>query len=182
MMRTILFCLSCIIPPVLNTSLECRSEDPEQETSKISHELDKYWAKVSRSVKTGDFIGYSETCHSAGILVSGIKQTSYPLQQALQRWKSGFDDTRAGRMTASVEFRFSQRLHDPTTAHETGIFRYASTQDGKTEVQFIHFEGLLQKTPDGWKILMEHQKSMASESEWEKLAPSGDNPKLNSAK
>ena len=87
-------------------------------------ELDAYWAQVSRAVREGDFEGYKATCHEEGVLVSGSSQTSYPLSKALARWKQDFVDTKAGKIKANVEFRFSQRIGDETTAHETGIFRY----------------------------------------------------------
>jgi len=181
-MRPIILCFSCLIFAGFSNSPACRSEEAEPKSPAILRELNDYWREVSRSVKAGDFKGYSNTCHPSGVLVSGVKQTSYPLQQALQRWKQGFDDTQAGRMAASVEFRFSKRLHDATTAHETGIFRYASTKDGEANVQFIHFVGLLRKTPGGWKILMEHQKSAATEAEWKQLAPLSDAPNARQLK
>ena len=81
--------------------------DPDKQSDAVTGELDAYWSEVSRSVSAGDFAGYSATCHPEGVLVSGVKQTSYPLAQALAKWKQGFDDTRAQRMQASVEFRFS---------------------------------------------------------------------------
>ncbi|MEM9828453.1 MAG: hypothetical protein AAF958_17825 [Planctomycetota bacterium] len=153
----------------------------------VIRELDDYWSKVSRSVREGDFAAYSATCHPLGVLVSGNKQTSYPLTQALAGWKQGFDDTRAKRMSASVEFRFSKRFHDSVTAHETGIFRYATVQDGKSNVQYIHFEGLLRKSDAGWQILMEYQRSLATEAEWKMLeplksAPKNDVPKADRSK
>ncbi|MGB0578073.1 MAG: hypothetical protein ACPGVU_00095 [Limisphaerales bacterium] len=133
-------------------------------------ELDAYWAEVSRSVKAGDFAGYRATCHPQGILVSGNSKTSYPLSKALARWKQGFDDTKAGKMKASVEFRFSQRWGDETTAHETGIFLYSSTNaEGKKSQDYIHLEALLTKTDSGWKILMEFQKSKATAVEFAQL-------------
>ena len=59
--------------------------------------------------------------------------------------------TKAGEMKASVEFRFSQRLGDATTAHEEGIFRYAATgEDGKENAEYIHFEALLLKREGRW--------------------------------
>ena len=73
-------------------------------------ELDAFWSKVSRTVREGDFEGYKETCHAEGVLVTGIKKTSQPLSKALERWQQEFADTKAGKMKASVEFRFSQRL------------------------------------------------------------------------
>ena len=133
-------------------------------------ELDVYWAEVSRAVKAGDFEAYQATCHTEGVLVSGSKRMSQPLAAALARWRKEFDDTREGRMQAGVEFRFSNRVGDATTAHESGIFRYVSqTPGGAPKVEHIHFEGLLVKRPDGWKILMENQKGAATADEWSAL-------------
>jgi hypothetical protein len=147
-----------------------RAEDPSEVSQQTISELDAYWGRVSKSVKDGDFAGYSATCHPLGVLVSGVKRTSYPLTEALAKWREGFEDTRAKRMQASVEFRFSQRLHDAKTAHETGIFRYATSRDGESSIKYIHFEGLLQKSEAGWQIMMEYQKSIATEAEWTALA------------
>lgn len=146
-------------------------DDPDQQPDLIATELDAYWSEVSRSVREGDFAGYSATCHPQGVLVSGTKQTSYPLTEALAKWKQGFEDTQAKRMTASVEFRFSQRIHGPKTAHETGIFRYTTTKDGKQTIDYIRFEGLLQKSKSGWQIMMEYQKSVGTEAQWKALEP-----------
>lgn len=133
-------------------------------------ELDAYWASVSRAVNTGDFDAYAATCHPEGVLVSGGKQTSQPLADALARWKQGFLDTHDGKMKASAEFRFSRRIGDATTALETGIFRYTSQLgDGLPKSEYIHLEALLLKKADGWKILMENQKGPATEAEWQAL-------------
>jgi len=134
-------------------------------------ELDAYWAEVSRAVGAGDFEGYSATCHAEGVLVSGKKKTSYPLSSALAKWKEGFDDTKSGKIKASVEFRFGQRFGDDSTAHETGMFLYSSTDaDGKKTDAYIHFEALLVKRDGKWVILMEYQKSEGTKEEWEQLS------------
>jgi hypothetical protein len=118
-------------------------------------------------VAEGDFDGYAATYHEDAILVSGIAGTSHPISQALDGWKQGFVDTKAGKMSASVEFRFTQRLSDETTAHETGMFHYAVVEsDGQRTDQYIHFEALLGKK-QGWKMMMEYQKSLATQEEWE---------------
>ena len=134
--------------------------------------LDAYWAEVSRTVGEGDFEGYRATCHPEAVLVSGKSATSYPLSEALARWKTEFDATRNGEMQAEVVFRFSQRFGDGRTAHETGIFRYsAKPEGGEAKVEYIHFEALLlHKADAGWQILMEYQKSPATEAEWDALA------------
>ena len=132
-------------------------------------ELDAFWAEVSRSVREGDFEGYKATCHDEGVLVSGSSKSCYPLSKALARWKPEFTDTKSGKMKASVEFRFSQRYGDETTAHETGIFLYSSTgSDGVPKQEYIHFECLLVKRGD-WKTIMEYQRSKATREEWDAL-------------
>ena len=140
-----------------------------------THELDEFWAVVAKSVKEGDFERYAATCHPQGVLVSEAKQSSVTLDKALARWKQGFTDTKRGKMKAEVEFRFSQRIGDENTAHETGIFRYATINDaGEESVARIHFAALLVKTEDRWQVLMEHQKTKATVEEWTSLQPSAD--------
>ena len=69
-----------------------------------------------------------------------------------------------------MEFRFSQRIINSTTAHETGIFLYSSGKSkDNIKKEYIHFQALLVKRETDWKILMEYQKSKASELEWNEL-------------
>jgi len=133
-------------------------------------ELDAYWAEVSRTVKEGDFEGYSATCHEDGVLISGKKGSCYLLAKALQGWKTEFDQTKDGKMKAGVDFRFSKRWGDADTAHEVGMFRYSQkTDDGGETVAYIHLEALLVKKGGDWKILMENQESEGTKEEWESL-------------
>jgi hypothetical protein len=162
-MKKSLMLLGCLLVLVLHTHPAAAAEDPRLV------ELDAFWAEVSRSVREGDFAGYGATCHEKGALVSGGSKACYPLSEALARWKQGFADTKAGRITASVQFRFSQRLGDATTAHETGIFLYSTIDsEGKPTKAYVHFEVLL-VNDGGWKTMMEYQKSAATQEEWESL-------------
>lgn len=132
--------------------------------------VDAYWAEVSRTVAEGDFEGYAALYHEDAVLVNGITGRSYPIADALDGWKQGFEDTQAGRMTAGVEFRFSERIHGETTAHDTGIFRYSSqTEGGEVRSSYVHFQGLLVKKEGEWKMTMEYQMSAATEEEWDRL-------------
>lgn len=134
-------------------------------------ELDAYWAEVSRAVRKGDFEAYVATCHEEGVLVSGSKRMSQPLAAALARWKQDFVNTREGKVKGNVEFRFSNRVGDATTAHESGIFRYTARAPGaEPKHEFIRFEGLLVKRGNSWKILMENQIGPVTEAEWDALA------------
>ena len=153
MIRLTLLGLILFFPPVVE--------------SQVSTELDDYWAEVSRTVEEGDFEGYSQLYHPDAVLVSLGSGASYPIARALEGWEQGFLDTRAGRVKASVAFRFTQRLHDETTAHETGIFRYtAEPEDGSQTVVMVHFEGLLVRKDGAWLMVMEYQKRPATEEDW----------------
>jgi hypothetical protein len=133
-------------------------------------ELDAFWAEVSHSVEKGNFAAYSATCDPEAVLVSGTKKVSYPLSKALVRWKKEFDDTKSGKRESSVAFRFSQRLGDESTAHETGIFLYSFKQgDGEVQNEYVHLEALLVKKEGKWKTVMEYQKAPATEEEWKAL-------------
>lgn len=146
---------------------------PDPDVARLA-ELDAYWAEVSRSVKAGDFAAYQAGCHEKAVLVSGTKRISYPLSQALARWKKEFDDTRAGQRQSSVEFRFVHRYGDATTAHESGFFLYTSRDaGGEAKPEYVEFESLLVKEQGAWKIMMEYQKAKAEKAAWDALAPRG---------
>ena len=133
-------------------------------------ELDKYWTELSRTVREGDFEGYKSTYHEDGVVIFAIgeNKTSMSISSALGGWKKGFEDTKSGKVNSNVEFRFSQRIGDETTAHETGIFHYTSADSsGKSLAnQFVHFEMLMVKINGEWKGVMEYQKSIATQEEW----------------
>ncbi|MFS4418613.1 hypothetical protein [Maribacter sp. 2307ULW6-5] len=136
-------------------------------------ELDTFWAEVSRTVEEGDFEGYGATYHKDAVVVftTGGRKTSMTIAKALLNWKQGFEDTKAGKTQNKVEFRFSERINDETTAHETGIFAFQSNHGSAQEnpKQFVHFDALLIKKDGAWLMLMEYQKSSATSEEWELL-------------
>jgi hypothetical protein len=136
-------------------------------------ELNSYWTELSRTVKEGDFEGYKAAYKENAVVVfaSGTNKFSQPIFQALSGWKQGFHDTKEGKVSCDVTFRFSQRIGDESTAHETGIFHYTSVDgSGKTLAdQLVHFEMLLIKEDNKWYGLMEYQKSIVTQKEWDAL-------------
>lgn len=136
-------------------------------------ELNRYWAEVARTVREGDFEGYAASYHPDAVCVftTGKSKRSSAISQQLAQWKSGFVDTKAGKVKNNVEFRFSQRVGDATSAHETGIFYFTSVDaNGKVlSSGAVHFEGLLVKRNGVWLSLMEYQKTRATQEEWEAL-------------
>lgn len=132
-------------------------------------DLASYWADVSKTIATGDFQGYAATYHPDAIYVDGTKGISYPIRDALARWKQGFDDTAAGTMKANVDFRFSTSRMGDNTAHQTGMFHYSfDKQNGEAGEYFVHFEALLVKK-EGWKLMMEYQIKSGTAEEWQAL-------------
>ncbi len=137
-----------------------------QSESNTLAELDATWSEVSRSVAEGDFDAYSAVYHPDAVLVSLTDTT--PISEALEAWEPGFVAARAGESQPTVDFRFTQRSHDDTTAHETGIFRFApDTAAGEPGAQYIHSKALMVKRDGKWLRLMEYQKATATRAEWD---------------
>lgn len=136
----------------------------------LSQEILAYWEEATRTVLEGDFEAYANSFHDEAILVNGISGSSYPIQQALDGWREGFESTKNGKMVAEVEFRFSERIHGNESAHESGIFRYFWQNEGEEAQEvYICFEALLTKSTGKWTMLMENQKAVATEEEWKEL-------------
>lgn len=136
-------------------------------------ELNHYFTELSRTVREGDFEGYKATYHPDAVCAFTTKDRKYtnPIDVQLALWKPGIDDTKAGKTKNNVEFRFSQRIGDSTSAHETGIFNFTSIdKNGKAlAAGYVHFEILLVKRNGVWLALMEYQKSRATQKEWDAL-------------
>jgi hypothetical protein len=136
-------------------------------------ELNQYWTEVSRTVREGDFEGYKATYHKDAVCVftTGKNKRTAPIDMQLDLWKKDFVDTKSGKTKNNVEFRFTQRVGDSTTAHETGIFYFTSVdKDGKAISQgAVHFESLLVKRKGTWLAMMEYQKAKATQEEWDAL-------------
>lgn len=143
---------------------------PSGAHAQVTTELDALWADVSRAVATGDPDLYLSTYHPDAIFVSARRGITRTVAEDVDANRSAWNDTRDGRARRSVEFRFSERLNSENSAHEVGIFRYASTEaDGSTRVVLIHFEAALVRKDGRWLQLLERQTSDATEAEWEAL-------------
>lgn len=155
----------------INNAIYIELEDPAD--SLRLAELDLFWTKLANTVQEGDFDGYKAAYHDDAVVIfaSGKNNVSIPISKALEGWRQGFMDTKMGKTKDSVQFRFSQRIGDDTTAHETGIFIYTSSDiNGEVKAKFtIHFEMLLVKRNNGWVSMMEYQKANATDEEWAAL-------------
>ena len=134
----------------------------------VLNDLDEAWNKMKTTIVNGDFRSFKSVYHRDAILVNGILKKTYPIQDAFESWKQGFDDTKAGSMDAKLELKFSQRIFDNSTAHEMGIFHYytMNSQGEKTD-SYVYFESLWVKKQRKWFMLMENQKSKTNKKEWD---------------
>ena len=136
----------------------------------IINELDAAWKKLENTVSTGDFRSFKSVYHQDAVLVNGIIKNSYPIKNAFEGWEKGFIDTKSEEIIANLDVKFSERLFDEFTAHETGIFHYYTiNKNGDKDDTYVHFESLWVKKNNKWKMIMEYQKSRTTEVEWNTL-------------
>lgn len=134
-------------------------------------ELNAYWNVVKENVEAGDVAGYGATFHEDGILVSDRGTVCYSLREALEQWRNGLEKTNKGITKVNLDFRFSERTGDNTTAFERGIFRHDLLDEhGERTERFIHFDAVLIKKNGKWQIMLEHQKLPATKEEWMGMA------------
>ena len=132
--------------------------------------IDRAWDKIKATITKGDFRSFKSSYHRDAILVNGISKKCYPIKTALDGWKQGFDDTKEGSMDANLELKFSQRIFDSSTAHETGIFHYYTIdKKGVQTDTYVHFESLWIKKQNKWFMMMENQVSRSDKEEWDKF-------------
>ena len=135
---------------------------------KTLEELDNYWRAMEQTVVDGEFEKYAAAYHPDAILVSGFSNNSYLIGKAFQRWEQWFDDTKAGKVKAGVQFIWTDRKVSENTAYETGLFNYFSTDKNGEPQHFIaHIEALLVKKQGKWLMMMEKQTKKASQQEWD---------------
>jgi ketosteroid isomerase-like protein len=134
------------------------------------NELNAAWDKLEQTVSNGDFRTFKSVYHRDAVLVNGISKSSYPIKKAFEGWQQGFIDAKSGEITANLDVKFSERIYDQFTAHETGIFHYYTiNKGGEQNDNYIHFESLWVKKNNKWIMMMEYQKSMTDETEWNTL-------------
>ncbi len=155
---SLIFLLACLAGPQPSLAADANARLVE---------LDLFWSEVARTVREGEFAAYGASYHDDAVVVS--LKDCVPIGQALAAWKAGFVETKAGKTKVDVRFKFSKRVGDSTTGHETGIFHYSSTDYSVNQRDsYVHFEALLVKK-GSWKIIMENQKSAASKTEWDAI-------------
>lgn len=155
----------------IETQINLRTSDYCFQDNDRLEELNSYWASLAKTAKDGDFEGMKSLYHKDAVVVK--PDTTFAVSQAFKfRWKKEIMEVKSGKRANTLEFRFSNRVGDETTAFEKGIYHYTSveTSNGKQlGDSYVHFETLLVKQDNHWVALMEYQKMEATEEEWEAL-------------
>jgi len=136
--------------------------------SAVAKDTNSLYERLITSVDKADFKMMASAYHPDAVLVKKDKTT--PIKQALIRWtKEGTSWAKEGG-TASLEFRFSNRVVNKTSSFEKGIYKYKTiSKSGDEKVYLVHIENLSVKRNGEWVTLMEKQLSAATEQEWNSL-------------
>jgi len=142
-----------------------------QGAAPTSHDIDNdVWRVFVRTVATDDIAGMGAVYLPNAVLVNPRATAS--IKDTLERWGKDMVDAKAKGSKATVEFRFSRRQDDATTAFEAGIFKYTVIdKSGAGSPKFYPFEELLVKTNGKWRVAMERQFAEVTPAEWDKLPP-----------
>lgn len=135
-----------------------------------SAEIDRdVWSVFVATVAADDIVGMGRAYFPDAVLVS--PKGTRPIKATLEGWGRDMVAAKARGDKATVEFRFSRRQDDSTTAFEAGIFKYTVVaRSGASTPKFYPFEELLVKTDGKWRVLMERQFDLVTEDAWDKLA------------
>ena len=138
-------------------------------TAPSSHDIDvDVWSIFVATVAADDIVGMGNVYLPNAVLVR--PRGTEPIKQTLEGWGRDMVAAKAKGSRATVEFRFSRRQDDATTAFEAGIFKYTVIeQSGASSPKYYPFEELLAKTDGKWRVLMERQFAEVTQDAWDKL-------------
>ena len=126
------------------------------------------WTVIVDTVAKDDIVRMGAAYTPDAVLVNPTNTQT--IKSALDRWGRDMVTNKAKGTRAAVEFRFAKRMDSATTAFETGIFNYGTTdKDGVRTGGYYPFEELLVKTNGQWHIVMERQFAGVTEADWNKL-------------
>ena len=173
-MRTAIAVISLSLPLLLAGVDAAPASQPARSAaaaaaSPTSAEIDRdVWAPVAVSVANDDIVAMGRPYHPAAVLVT--KAGTKPIAAALDGWGKDIVVAKKNGIRATVEFRFASRRDDATTAFETGIFKYSTTdRAGVTTPRYVELEALLVKQGGKWLLVMEHQLEATTEAAWNAL-------------
>lgn len=126
------------------------------------------WRAISASVVDADIRAMARTYHPDAVLVTA--SGTRPIRDALDGWGKDMVTAKANGTRATVDFRFSLRQDNASTAFEAGVFKYTVIdKDGVSRPSYRRLETLLVKHEGAWRIVMERQLDAVSAQEWDAM-------------
>lgn len=143
---------------------------PATTNAQSTQDIDKdVWSALAATVAADDIVRMGEVYFPNAVVVT--PNATSPIKETLDRWGKDMVEAKARGNRATVEFRFSRRQDDSTTAFDAGIFKYTVIEKSGTRTSKCYpFEMLLGKTNGKWRVLMERQFAEVTQAEWDKLA------------
>jgi hypothetical protein len=150
--------------------LVAQTAKPAATSPPSTQDIDRdVWSVFVATVASDDIVRMGEAYFPNAVLVT--PSGTAPIKETLDRWGRDMVAAKAKGNTATVEFRFSRRQDDASTAFEAGIFKYTVIEkSGVRTPKFYPFEALLGKANGKWRVLMERQFAEVTQAEWDKLA------------
>ncbi len=164
-MKRLAACLVLIGGTLWLTPVSLAQEDA------IQAELDAYWAEVVRSVVEWDLEAQKSAYHPDAISAFGDAD-SYSTRLMAELYEEIEADPDAQPpVNPGLEFRFSSRVHDASSAHEVGMYHFWA--DGRSDF-FGLVEAYLVKKDGRWVSLLDIRRGEngRSRAEWDALAGS----------
>jgi ketosteroid isomerase-like protein len=79
-----------------------------------------------------------------------------------ERTAAGFARARTDGDTFTIEFRFEDRLAGADAASDRGVYRLTITHADTSQLVFHgRFSTIHRRTPDGWRIVVDHDDTVA---------------------
>ena len=162
--------LSAVLLATYGSGIHAQGVKPAAANAQSTQDIDRdVWSVFVATVAADDIVRMGEAYFPNAVVV--MPTTTSPIKETLDRWGKDMVAAKAKGNRATVEFRFSRRQDDATTAFEAGIFRYTVIEkSGAKTAKCYPFEVLLGKTNGKWRVLMERQFAEVPPAEWDKLA------------
>jgi len=116
------------------------------------------WIPFSIAYANLDVDGYVNL-HSLDMIRAGSKDVSN-LETYSKRIETFFKSTKEQGSKLNIQFRFVERVCNPNTASERGIYQLSVTNSvGETSKFYGKFHVFLRKESNNWKILIDYDSS-----------------------
>jgi hypothetical protein len=115
--------LSAGLLATYDSGIHAQGVKPATTNSQSTPDIDRdVWSVFVATVAADDIVRMGEAYFPNAVVV--MPSATSPIKETLDRWGKDMVAAKAKGNRATVEFRFSRRQDDATTAFEAGIFRY----------------------------------------------------------